>query len=170
MRPNLRSGHHTCAREECIRWHTAGSDSVSREGQKALVRGFVDEVISRGDLDLTDRLLASDYAYNAPGMEVRGPEGISQVFRTLRGAFPDWSETVEDLVAEGDRVVFRVTGRPTHRGEFMGIPPTGKRATVTGIVIFRLQDSRISEAWVNVDTLGMLQQLGVIPAAAPAGH
>jgi steroid delta-isomerase-like uncharacterized protein len=144
------------------------SVSAGTDQHRALVRRFVDEVISRGELDQADQLLAPDYMYHAPAMEVRGPEGIKQVFAMLRGAFPDWSETIEDLVAAGDRVVFRVTGRGTHRSEFMGIPPTGQQVVVAGIDIVRLEGGKIAEHWAVFDQLGLLQQLGAIPAPGGA--
>src|SRR5688572_14541790 len=105
--------------------------------QKAIVQRFVDEVISGGRLGQIDELVTSDYAYHAPGMEIRGPEGIKGVFAMLRGAFPDWTEDIEDLLVDRDRVVFRVTGHGTHRGEFMGNAPTGARVEVAGIDIVR---------------------------------
>jgi steroid delta-isomerase-like uncharacterized protein len=138
------------------------SDSTDN---RDIVRRFVD-VISRRELDRLDQLLTADYAYHAPGMEVRGPEGMKGVFIALRSGFPDWSETIEDLVAEADRVVFRVTGRGTHRGEFMGIPPTGREVTVAGIDIVRLTGDRIAEHWAVFDQFGMLQQVGLAPKPA----
>jgi predicted ester cyclase len=77
--------------------------------------------------------------------------------------FPDLQTTVEDLVAEGEKVVGRWAGRATHSGPFMNIPPTGKQVTVAGIAIVRLEGGKIVEEWVNFDALGMMQQLGVIP-------
>ncbi len=82
----------------------------------------------------------------------------------LTTAFPDLHLTIEDEIAEGDKVVTRVTARGTHQGSFMGIRPTGKRAVVTGIVIDRFANGKTVEAWNNLDDLGLLQQLGVIPA------
>jgi predicted ester cyclase len=78
--------------------------------------------------------------------------------------FPDWRETIDDVVAEGDRVVIRVTGSGTHQGEFQGIPPTDRQVTATGIGIGRIENGRIAESWAAYDALGMMQQLGVIPA------
>jgi predicted ester cyclase len=103
-------------------------------------------------------------------MEVHGPEGLKQLFTMLRTAFPDWSETIEDLMAEEDRVVFRVTGQGTHQGEFMGIPATGKPVTRPGIDIVRNVDGKLVEHWANIDQLGMMQQLGVIPPPGQSGE
>jgi predicted ester cyclase len=84
-------------------------------------------------------------------------------------AFPDLHLTIEDLIAEGDKVVDRQTARGTHQGTFMGIPPTGKQITVTAMNISRIVGGKIVEHWVELDTLGMLQQLGVVPMPGQAG-
>jgi predicted ester cyclase len=145
--------------------------SVTAEESKALVRRFVDEVISRGNLAALDDLVGPDYVYHGPGMVVRGPAGLRGLMGMLRGGFPDWAEAVEDVVAEGDRVAFRVTGSGTHRGDFMGIPPSGARVAIMGIDLVRVAGGRIAEHWANFDQLGMLQQIGAVPApgAPPAG-
>jgi steroid delta-isomerase-like uncharacterized protein len=146
-------------------------NAVAVEANKVLVRRFVEEVIGRGELEAVEELVAADYAYHAPGMEVGGREGVKQLFAMLRGAFPDWRESVEDLIAEGDKVVFRVTGRGTHQGAFMGIPPTGRPVTVAGTDVVHIRDGKIVEHWANFDQLGMMQQLGALPmpgSAAPA--
>lgn len=82
-----------------------------------------------------------------------------------RSAYPDTHFTVEDQIAEGDKVVTRWTGRGTHQGELMGVAPTGNEVTVRGIEIDRIVGGRIEETWVNYDTSGMMQQLGVVPPA-----
>ena len=94
---------------------------------------------------------------------VKSSEALKQYVSTYRNAFPDLHFTIDDLVAEGDKVVWRFTSKGTHQGNFMGLPPTGKTSIVTGMVLFRLENSRIVEAYVNFDTLGLLQQLGIIP-------
>ncbi len=143
--------------------------ATSTEENKALVHRFLEEVIGKGNLAVADELLAPTYTYHAPGMEVQSPAAMKQVFTMLRTAFPDWYETVEDLFAEGDKVVFRVIGHGTHQGDFMGIPPTGKRVTMHGIDIVRLEGGKLAEHWAIFDQLGMMQQLGVIPAPGQAG-
>jgi len=135
----------------------------SSEEPKAIVARFLAEVINRGKLDACDELIAADYVYRAPGMEVHGPEGIKGVFTMLRSAFPDWRETTEDLFAEGDRVVFRVTGHGTHQGAFFGIPPTGTAVRMAGFDIVRLEGGQMVEHWAVFDQLGLLRQLGVAP-------
>ena len=141
---------------------------MSADENKTLVRRFIEEVINQGNLAALDNLLASTYRYHAPGLEVSGAEGMKQVFTMLRTAFPDWDETLEELIAEKDKVVFRVTGRGTHRGEFSGIPATGKLVAMQGIDIVRIDHGKIVEHWANFDQLGMLQQFGVIPAPGQA--
>jgi steroid delta-isomerase-like uncharacterized protein len=142
---------------------------MTTSDNKTVINHFVEQVINQGNLAVLDEVLTSSYVYHAPGLEVSGPEGMQVVFTMLRRAFPDWHETVEDLIAEGDRVVFRVTGRGTHQGEFYGIPPTGKRVSMSGIDIVRLDGQRIAEHWAIFDQFGLMQQLGVIPAPESPG-
>jgi steroid delta-isomerase-like uncharacterized protein len=141
---------------------------MSTEQNKAVVHRFIEEVINKGNLAVIDELLAPTYIYHAPSMEVSGPDGMKQLFTMLRTAFPDWYETTEDLIAEDDKVVFHVTGHGTHTGEFMGIPPTGKQVTMTGIDIVRIEGGKLVEHWANFDQLGLMQQLGVVPAPEQA--
>jgi steroid delta-isomerase-like uncharacterized protein len=132
---------------------------------KALYRRWFEEVVSKGNLSLADELLADDYVMHFPGMpEPVDREGHKQLVMMFRAGFPDWVETVEDVIAEGDKVVIRVTGRGTHEGEFQGIPPTGARVTATGMGIARIADGRIAETWAAYDALGLMQQLGAVPS------
>jgi predicted ester cyclase len=100
-----------------------------------------------------------------PGKEVLPPQFIT----ANRAAFPDLRLTIEDQIAEGDKVVTRFTARGTHRGKLPGIAPTGKQVTTTAIIINRYTGGKIAESWINGDILGLLQQLGVIPRMAQAG-
>ncbi|HEX2156502.1 MAG TPA: ester cyclase [Actinomycetes bacterium] len=100
--------------------------------------------------------------------EVRGRRQFQQVIEAWRAAFPDVRSTVEEQVAEGDRVVTRWTARGTHTGDFQGMVPTGRSFTLTGITIERVVDGKIAEVWVNRDDLGLLSQLGALPAPASA--
>jgi steroid delta-isomerase-like uncharacterized protein len=142
---------------------------VHPEENKAVVRRFLEEVFSGGDLDLVDELFAPAFVLRDPSVpgEVRGPEGMKQYVSMYRSAFPDTNFTVEGQIAEGDHVATRWTARGTHEGELMGIPPTGERVTVTGNEFDRVVDGRIEEIRVIYDALGMMQQLGFVPA--PAG-
>jgi steroid delta-isomerase-like uncharacterized protein len=139
---------------------------------KALSKRFAEEIFNQGKLQLADELVASNatfYDANAPGGKFTGPEGFKQFAQIYRGAFPDLRITINDQVAEGDKVVNRWSATGTHKGQLMGIAPTGKYSTVTGMNIDRYQNGKIVESWSNYDMFGMLQQLGVVPALAPAG-
>ncbi len=146
--------------------HQDIAHQVAEEEHKALVRRFFEEAWNQGNLDVVDELVAADFDGHPPPNRPdfgRGPEGQKQFIRTYRSAFPDVHFTIDDMIVEGYKVAARYTGRGTHQGELMGIPPTGKQVTVTGIVICRIADGKLAEAWGNFDELGMLQQLGVIP-------
>jgi steroid delta-isomerase-like uncharacterized protein len=143
---------------------TRRRNTVSAEENKALYRRWFEEVVTGRNLALADELLAPDYVLHFPGFP--GPvdrEGHKQLLMMFHHGFPDWRETIDDVVAEGDRVVIRVTGSGTHRGEFQGIPPTDRQVTATGIGIGRIENGRIAESWAAYDALGMMQQLGVVP-------
>lgn len=117
------------------------------------------------NLALVDELVAADIVtHSAPPGLAPGREGIKQWVAIFHQAFPDISTRTEDVIVEGDKVVDRYSGGGTHQGEFFGIPPTGKRGSTTGIVIFRIADGKIVELWGNSDDLGMMTQLGIIPA------
>jgi steroid delta-isomerase-like uncharacterized protein len=139
------------------------------EENKALVRRITEEVANRGNLAVVDELVAPEYVGHSsthPAGEARGREGYRGFYQILRGAFPDVEFTIEDLIAEGDRVVSRWQARGTHLGEFRGLPPTGKSGAVAGTSVFRISDGRIIECWTNADDLGLLQLVGAIPAPA----
>jgi predicted ester cyclase/uncharacterized protein YndB with AHSA1/START domain len=139
------------------RFRAAVDDPLA--ANKALYRRWFEDVVG-GALELADELLAPDYRLHFPGLP--GPvdrEGHKQLVTMFRSAFPDWVETVEDVIAEGDRVVIRVTGCGTHEGEFQGIAATGKRVSASGIGIGRIAGGRIAEAWAAYDAAGLHQQL-----------
>ena len=136
------------------------------EENKAVVRREMEELFNHtGNLDAADEIIGPDYvSYEPTSGETRGIEGAKQFAATYRQAFPDLENTIEDMVAEGDKVVVRFRGRGTHQGETEAFgPPTGKRMEITGITIKRLSEGKIVEAWTNFDALGMMQQLGLIP-------
>jgi steroid delta-isomerase-like uncharacterized protein len=137
---------------------------------KTVVDDFIQGLFTKGDLSAVDRYLADDFIAHDPPM--RGQGGDAAGFRgaatMIRAAFPDWHSDVHLLVAEGDYVVERFTASGTHRGEFMGAAPTGHAVTMPGINIFRLRDGKIVERWGNLDLLGFLTQLGVVPELAGA--
>ncbi|GIK43546.1 MAG: hypothetical protein BroJett011_73790 [Chloroflexota bacterium] len=131
---------------------------------KAIVRRGWEEIWNKGNLTIAPEHYALTYVSHMPGNpDMYGPEGHNQLVTMYRTAFPDLHFTVEDQIAEGDKVVNRVTARGTHLGEFRGIPPTGKPITVTGITIDRIAGGKLVESWASWDFLGLLQQLGVVP-------
>ena len=147
---------------------------MSAEENKALVRYWIEEVINKGNLAVVDAMCPPGYVGHNPHHPLKdqpaGPEEVKEhVVRTLRTAFPDLQQSIEDMIAEGDKVVVRSTFRGTHQGPFAGIAPTGKRLSMTAIEIFRVKDGKLPEHWINADYLGAMQQLGAIPApnAAP---
>jgi steroid delta-isomerase-like uncharacterized protein len=148
---------------------TKGS-SERMEANKRISRRLVEEVFNTGRFEILDELVAGSFVNHDPSAtgEMKGPEGVRQLIETYRGAFPDLKITIEEQIAERDLVTSRWTGRGTHRGELLGIGATGKETTVTGITIDRIDNGKIVESWNNWDTLGLLQQLGVVPELAPA--
>jgi steroid delta-isomerase-like uncharacterized protein len=140
------------------------------EANKAISRRVVEEIFNEGRLEAADELVAQDFVGHDPALPepMKGPEGLKKQAEGYRMAFPGIRLTIEDEIAEGDRVVTRWTARGTHEGELFGIPATGREATVTGITIDRIVDGRIAEQWNSWDTFGLLQQLGAIPAMAEA--
>ncbi len=142
---------------------------MSVEDNKALIREIIEEIWNRGNLAAVDRYFAPDYVDHTPFPgQGPGPEGYRQVVTAIRDAFPDLYLTLGDILAEGDRVAFRYTMEGTHQGDFVGIPPTGKPFSVEGMIIARVVDSKAVERWANLDTLGLMQQLGVIPSPEQA--
>jgi len=137
---------------------------MSTEANKTVVRRISEEVVLQGKKDVIDELLAPNFVYHGPGgFPDMGRDGFVQFFDGWRAAFPDATITFEDFVAEGDKVAVRYTTRATHKGEFNGIPATGKRVTVQGLFIRRVEDGKVAEEWDFTDLLGMMKQLGVVP-------
>lgn len=135
---------------------------MSEKQNKALMKRFYDEVANKGDLKLIDELIAADFVEHEdfPGL-AEGREGLKQFFSMIRSAFDGFRMDIEDLVAEGDKVVARITMRGTHKGEFMGIKGTGKTISVSAIDILRYADGRAVEHWGVTDAMAMMEQLGV---------
>ena len=134
------------------------------EENKAAARRFLEET-DKGNLDVIDELVSPDAIDHNPFPgQAPGAQGVKQVFGMLRTAFPDMSQSIEDMVAEGDRVAFRSTLHGTHRGEFLGIPATGKQVALPGIDIIRFDDDgKMVEHWGLFDVPLLMQQLGVMP-------
>jgi steroid delta-isomerase-like uncharacterized protein len=137
---------------------------VPAEENKAIFRRYVEELGNEGNFDLADEIFDHYLAHQSDGTTLeRGPEDVKRFMGEFRSAFPDFHSTIEDMVAEGDKVVTRWRARGTHQGEFRGIAPTGKEIEMTGIGIFRFStEGKVVESWDAMDQLGMMQQLGVV--------
>ena len=140
---------------------------MSVEERKAIFRRIVEEGFNKGNLAIVDELVATNHVNHADN--VHGPEEYKQFITMYRTAFPDLHMTIEDQIAEGDKVVNRWTSRGTHKGNLMGIPPTGKQITMTGMYVAQIVGGKIVQEWGNFDALGMMQQLGVGPPPGQAG-
>src|SRR5207249_393924 len=133
------------------------------EENKAVVRRFVEEIPNNKNSVPADELLTSGFVLHFPNMPpVEGIEAFKEIPTAILSAFPDLVETIDDLVAEGDRVIERMTLRGTHLGEFMGLAPTGKPVSWTAIAIYRREEGRIAECWVEPNLLGLALQTGVV--------
>ncbi len=142
------------------------------ETNKTVSRRFFEEVFGKGKLNVLDEIVAKDHINSGPGNPPElapGIEGTKQLVTMYRNAFPDLHFTIDEQIAEGDKVVTRWTGHGTNKGELLGMPATGKSSTVTGIVIDRIANGKIAESWGIFDQFGMMQQLGVIPMPETAG-
>ena len=131
----------------------------------AVLGRFIEEVINQGRLDVADEIVEEDFVEldPLPGQQ-QGREGLKAVIAMMRAAFPDIHWVADETIAAGHKVVTRFTWTGTHRGPFLGIPATGKSVVVKGVVIDRLAGGRMADSRILMDTLGMMQQLGVIPA------
>jgi steroid delta-isomerase-like uncharacterized protein len=136
---------------------------MSFEENKAVVRRLVEEFWNQGNTAAADELMTADATIILPGRGQVSKENFKAFAVTLRGAFPDWHTTLEEMIAEDDQVAERWTGRGTHQGEFQGIAPTGRQVTVPGFVFYRVASGKITEFRGLFDGLSMLQQLGAIP-------
>ena len=136
---------------------------MSTEENKILTRRIGEEIISQGNLDLADEVFDKDYIGHASPEDIKGPDGMKQYFSQMRNAFPDIKSTTQDQIAEGDKVVDYQAVTGTHKGEFQGIAPTGKQIEVTATIINRIAGGKIVESWSNLDMLGLMVQLWVLP-------
>jgi steroid delta-isomerase-like uncharacterized protein len=138
---------------------------MSLSENKALARRVLDEVWSRGRLELADDLLAPDFVGRPGGLgePFTGPEAAKEFIGRLREGFPDITFSLDDMVAEGDLVATRWTATGTHEGEFMGVEPTERRTTIEGMTFFRFDDGTIVEGWTQPDALGLMRGIGAVP-------
>jgi steroid delta-isomerase-like uncharacterized protein len=155
---------------ERVRRRRQKGSTDTMEANKQISRRMIEDVLNAGRYDAIDELVAPKFVNHDPSVteDMTGPEGIRQLAETYRTAFPDLKVKIEEQIAERDRVATRWSARGTHRGPLLGIDPTGKESSVTGITIDRIENGKIVESWNNWDTLGLLQQLGVVPALAQA--
>jgi steroid delta-isomerase-like uncharacterized protein len=141
---------------------------MSTEQNKALFRRFAEQLATQGNLSVIDELVALDFVEHEPlppGVPA-SREGVKQLFSMLGSGFPDLQITFHDMIAEGDKVVAIMTWSGTHKGEFMGIPATGKPVSFQVIDIVRIADGKLVEHWGQMDMMAMMQQVGAIPAPA----
>ncbi len=135
---------------------------------KALTRKAFD-ALNAADWKALESVIAPDVVdHQAPPGAPAGRDGVVHMLQGLVASFPDFKQTIEDMIAEGDKVVVRSTISGTQKGEYMGLKPTGKSFTMSGIDIFRVEDGKLVEHWGNEDDMGMMQQLGATPAPEPA--
>ncbi len=136
---------------------------MSTEANKDLIRRWVDLWNSKNVAAVAD-FVTADYVHHDPNLpEIRGIPAEQQLVSMFLSAFPDLHFTIDDMLAEGDKVVLRVTGRGTQQGELLGVPPTDRQVTFSAMLIYRLAGGKIAEQWAIMDTLGLLQQLGALP-------
>lgn len=135
-----------------------------KEDHAAVVRGFAAEVITQGQMDLAAQFVWEDVVEQVP-LPGQGPgvEGLKDILRGMRAAFPDLNFSIEEQISEDDKVASRFEWTGTHHGEFLGVPATGRQVRVWGIVIDRFKEGRIKETRIIMDTLGLMAQLGVLP-------
>ena len=148
--------------------------TAQQTGNKATIRRFHDAT-NTGDTELIsntiDELVEPDAPIRTPlPLQTTGAEALKEVFARLHQVFPDLRVAIEDLIEEGDKVVSRNTVTGIHRGDYMGLPPTGKPVTYNEIFIFRFAGGRIAETWGVVDVFSQMKQLGVIPATPEQPH
>ncbi len=142
---------------------------MSPEEMKAHARRVPDELLTQGDLSVADAVFAPELVHHGPIPHAPGVAGAKQFALALRRAFPDLCAIVEDEIAEGDTVVQRLTLSGTHRGEYCGLPPTGRRATWQLVAIQRIGlDGKVAEHWSSPDLFGLLRQLGALPTSGTA--
>jgi steroid delta-isomerase-like uncharacterized protein len=138
---------------------------MSTESNKAIIHSLYERLFNKGDLSAADELHAADFVYHEFGLPPVGLEEYKKRNVVFFRALPDRKVTIEDLIAEDDKVVARATMHATQTGDLPGIPATGKPVTATSIIIYRIAEGRIAEEWESWDALGVMRQLGVLNAA-----
>lgn len=141
---------------------TSATPALQARASETIVRRFVDEVINNDDASALSELLHREYRHRTPGREVRGRDGLKELFDAYRSGLPDLNVVIDDLVVSGNKVAISIRLSGTHSGDLLGIPATGRRLSVHGMVLSRLENGKIIEEWEILDMLGIFQQLGVI--------
>jgi predicted ester cyclase len=136
---------------------------MSQDQNKQVFRRLIEEGFNKGNLSALDALFTTNFKEHQDGMMPPNLDGLKGAIRSLRGFFPDLTLTIEEIMADGDKTWARLTGRGTHRGQFMQWPPTGKTITITVIDICRFENGKIAEHWGVADRLAMMQQIGAFP-------
>lgn len=147
----------------------ATTDDQLRERNTGIIRRYFDRWANHGDTNAADTLMATNLVLRNPPAVLHSLAEYKQSMAKFHAAFPDLHFTVEEMVAERDRVVVRWTLRATHLVEYQGRAPTGKSMNVTGMSLFRISEGKIQETWVNMDRWGMMEQLGWLPDARSPG-
>lgn len=140
--------------------------STTLERNKALVRRFIDEIFLKGDFGSVDELLTGDFTPHTWGDMQPGRDGLKAAIERVSAGLSDAKMTIDEMIAEDDRVAVRLTSSAKQTGEFMGMPPSGKRYEIGEIHIFRLRDGRVAEHWHQADFMGMMRQLGATPQSS----
>ena len=141
---------------------------MAGDENKATVRQVLESVWGRGDVAQVERFFSNEFVRHGPQSlegDVQGPDGFKQLVGMYRTAFPDLQVAFDDQLVAGDLVVTRWTARGTHRGELVGLAPSGRSIAVVGVIIDRFSGGQIAEEWASYDSLGLLQQVGAAPAA-----
>jgi steroid delta-isomerase-like uncharacterized protein len=149
------------------------TEATKTTENETAIRTLIEELWNKGNLAATEELVAADALDHDPARPKdlpQGREGLKQTVSMYRDAFPDLSLSIDDLFAHEDKVVWRWHAAGTHRGEFLGLLPTGRRGEVTGISIARMEDGRVAETWIEWDNFGLLQQLGMAPGPGSRGE
>jgi|SRR4051812_20998833 steroid delta-isomerase-like uncharacterized protein len=140
---------------------------MTSDNKAIVLRLWYEELWDKWNLNAADELLSDDYGFHLPGVPAAlDRRATTQVVAMFSASFPDLKHTVDEIIAEGDTVAARWTVRGTHRGEFQGIPASGKQVTLSGNTIHHLRDGKLRETWLSFDNMELLQQIGALPMAA----
>ena len=145
------------------------SQGMTIEQNKDIARRFIQEVFVEADPSAVDELATEDFTPHSWGEMPPGRDGLKAAQKRVMQGLADARMTIEDVIAEGDKVVVRLTSHGRHDGEFMGMPASGKEYDISEIHIFRIVDGKVAEHWRDADMLGLMQQIGALPAPAGAG-